>query len=58
MTEREVVEWLKERQTHCLRIAANKRLTIQARAGWEEDASYFEAAIMLITGIPAREGNA
>jgi hypothetical protein len=53
MTEHEVVEWLKERRANCLRIAANK--TRQDRAGWEEDARYFEAAIMLILGITAQD---
>jgi hypothetical protein len=47
MDEHAVVEWLKERRANCLRIAASK--TRQDRAGWEDDARYFEAAIMMIS---------
>ena len=53
MTEHEVVEWLKERRTNCLRLAAEK--TGEDRTGWYEDASYFEAAIMLILGITTQD---
>ena len=49
MTDHMVIEWLKERRSNCLRIAAEK--TGQDRAGWYEDAAYFEAAIMLILGL-------
>ena len=53
MSDHEVIEWLKERRANCLRIAASK--TRQDRAGWEEDAKYFEAAIMLCLGITAQD---
>ena len=49
MTDHQVVEWLKERRANCLRIAAEK--TAADKAGWVEDAAYFEAAIMSILGI-------
>ena len=53
MSDHQVIEWLKERRTNCLRIAAEK--TGSDRAGWYEDAAYFEAAIMLILGITAQD---
>ncbi len=47
--EHDVIEWLKERRANCIRISSIK--DGQDRRGWEEDASYFESAIMLILGI-------
>jgi hypothetical protein len=56
MTEHEVVEWLKERRANCLRIAAGKTAEEEKdKRGWEEDAAYFEAAIMLILGITQQD---
>lgn len=53
MTDHEVVEWLKERRTNCLRLAQQK---IGAdRLGWLEDAEYFKAAIMAILGITEQD---
>ena len=54
VTEHQVVEWLQERRANCLRIAAEK-LAGEDRRGWESDASYFEAAIMLILGITPQD---
>jgi len=53
LTDHEVIEWLKERRSNCLRIAANK--TGLVRLGWEQDAKYFEAAIMLILGSTGQD---
>ena len=53
ISEHEVVEWLKERRANCLRLAASK--TRADRLGWEQDAKYFRAAIMLILGINAQD---
>lgn len=47
--EHDVVEWLKLRRAHCLRLAATKMG--DDRRGWEEDAEYFRQAVMLILGI-------
>ncbi len=52
-SEHEVIEWLKERRSNCLRIAASK--TGPDRIGWEQDALYFEAAIMMILEITAQD---
>ena len=49
ITPHDVVEWLKERRANCLRIASTKQG--HDRNGWEEDAMYFESAIMMILGI-------
>jgi hypothetical protein len=49
LTEHDVIEWLKERRENCLRIAATKEGKV--KQGWEEDAKYFRAAVMLILGI-------
>jgi hypothetical protein len=49
ITEHDLVEWLKERRENCLRIAAIS--TDEQRAGWEEDAEYFTAAIFAVLGI-------
>jgi len=53
MDARKVVEWLKERRANCLRLAAEK--TGADRYGWEEDAAYFRAAVMLILGIDEQD---
>lgn len=47
MTE-DVLLWLKERHDNCVRIAGQK--TGSDRAGWLEDAGYFQEAINLIQG--------
>jgi hypothetical protein len=49
ITEHDLVEWLKERRENCLRIAATR--PDEQRAGWEEDAAYFTAAIFAVLGI-------
>jgi len=53
MDEHEVVEWLKERRANCLRLAAEK--SGEDRVGWEVDATYFRAAVMLILGIDEQD---
>lgn len=53
MQEHDVVEWLKERRANCLRIASEK--TGDDRRGWEQDAAYFRAAVMLILGITEQD---
>jgi hypothetical protein len=53
MTEHQVIEWLKERRANCLRIAAQK--TGSDRKGWEEDAAYFRAAVMLILRVTEQD---
>jgi hypothetical protein len=52
-SEHEVIEWLKERRANCLHIASTK--SGSDRSGWESDADYFKAAIMLILGITERD---
>jgi hypothetical protein len=43
MDNEEVIEWLKERLDNCRLIAGTKKFG--ERAGWMEDARFFEAAL-------------
>ena len=49
-----VIEWLQDRLENCYRIAATK--SGEDRAGWIEDARYFEAAIQAIVPDKSKEG--
>jgi len=46
LSAHQVLDWLKEREANARRIADSKLSPLQApdRAGWLEDATYFEAA--------------
>lgn len=45
-----ILDWLKERQANCIRIAKTKQR--QDRQGWLEDAAYFQAAIEAVVAAP------
>lgn len=56
----ELLEWLRDRQANCIRIARLK--TAKEREGWLEDAAYFQGAINAIAWahdptetVPAKE---